>query len=127
MKPDFLACRKTMTRRLCSWVICPTKRRRLGALQNLAGLLCLVCPGALMTVSAPAAQQKLSYVELVQRITDLEYVATLPLPGDQCAQWASYDRKSRYDAAADKYIDWDANGDGNGIIRQEGDKEVMAE
>src|SRR5205807_618844 len=73
------------------------------------------------------AGQKLSYVDLVNRVTDLKHLATLPGAGDQCAQWSSYDRKSRYDAAADKYINWDANGDGDGIIRKEGDKEVMAE
>ena len=71
--------------------------------------------------------QKLTYVDLVHRVTDLEYLATLPAPGDQCGQWSSYDRKSRYDSATNKYINWDANGDGNGIIRKEGDKEVMAE
>jgi hypothetical protein len=77
--------------------------------------------------SLAAAESKLSYVDLVSRLTDLEYLATLPASGEQCAQWSSYDRKSRYDAVADKYIAWDANGDGNGIIRKEGDKLVLAE
>ena len=71
--------------------------------------------------------EKLSYVDLVGRLTDLKYLATLPNPGDQCAQWSSYDRKSRYDSATGKYINWDANGDGNGFIRREGDQEVLAE
>ena len=126
MKPDYLACRKAELGSLCLKLRRYPKRRGSGALQNLAGLLCLVWLSPLVTVSAAGAQ-KLSYVDLVKRITDLEYVATLPLPGDQCAQWSSYDRKSRYDAASDKYINWDANGDGNGIIRKEGDEEVMAE
>src|SRR5262252_4993646 len=78
-------------------------------------------------VSFSAHGEKLSYVDLVHRITDLEYLSTVPAPGDQCAQWSSYDRKGRYDAATDKYINWDANGDGNGVIRKEGDKVVMAE
>ncbi|HLH55641.1 MAG TPA: glycoside hydrolase family 172 protein [Verrucomicrobiae bacterium] len=78
-------------------------------------------------IAGHAAAETLSYVDLVSRITDLEYLATLPHPGDRCAQWSSYDRKSRYDAATDTYIDWDANGDGGGIIRKEGDKEVLAE
>ena len=69
----------------------------------------------------------LSYIDLVGRLTDLEHLATLPAPGEHCAQWSSYDRKSRYDSAADKYIAWDANGDGDGIIRKEGDKLVLAE
>jgi hypothetical protein len=80
-----------------------------------------------LVFSGVAAPQALSYVDLVHRITDLEFLATLPLSGDQCAQWSSYDRKSRYDAATGKYLDWDANGDGNGIIRREGNDEVMAE
>jgi hypothetical protein len=82
---------------------------------------------ACMALHSASAEQKLSYVDLVGRVTDLKYLATLPVAGDQCAQWSSYDRKSRYDAAADKYINWDANGDGDGIIRKEGDKQIMAE
>ena len=35
-----------------------------------------------------AAEQELSYVDLVKRLTDLEYLATIPAPGDQCAQWS---------------------------------------
>jgi hypothetical protein len=76
-------------------------------------------------VSAAAAE--LSYVDLVRRLTDLEYLATLPAVGEECAQWSSYDRKSRYDATTDKYVNWDANGDGDGFIRREGDKLVLAE
>ena len=60
------------------------------------------------------ADQKLTYVDLVKRLTDLEYLATLPAAGDHCAQWSSYDRASRYDAASGKYVNWDANGDGDG-------------
>ncbi len=71
--------------------------------------------------------EKLSYVDLVKRLTDLEYLATIPEPGDQCAQWSSYDRKSRYDVPTGKYEGWDANGDGDGIMRKEGGKLVLAE
>ncbi len=74
-----------------------------------------------------AADQSLSYIDLVHRLTDLEHLATVPAPGEQCAQFSSYDRKSRYDTATGKYVNWDANGDNNGIIRKEGDKEVFAE
>ncbi len=80
-----------------------------------------------LVASAAAEPANLSYVDLVQRITDLTYLATLPATNDQCAQWSSYDRKSRYDAATGKYVNWDANGDGNGTIRREGNTEVMAE
>lgn len=77
--------------------------------------------------SAFAADQTLSYVDLVRRLTDLEYLATIPAPDESCSQWSSYDRRSRYDAATSKYVGWDANGDGSGIIRKEGDKMVLAE
>ncbi|HVM48316.1 MAG TPA: DUF2961 domain-containing protein [Candidatus Acidoferrum sp.] len=63
----------------------------------------------------------------MSRLTDLSCLATLPAAGDQCAQWSSYDRHSRYDEATGKYIDWDANGDGDGIIRKEGNLLVLAE
>ena len=76
---------------------------------------------------AAAADQSLSYVDLVHRLTDLEYLATIPAAGETCSQWSSYDRRSRYDAATGKYLGWDANGDGNGIIRKEGDKLILAE
>jgi hypothetical protein len=74
-----------------------------------------------------AAQQELTYVDLVKRLTDLQYLATVPAQDEQCAQWSSYDRASRYDTTTGKYVGWDANGDGDGIIRKEGDKLVMAE
>lgn len=73
------------------------------------------------------AAQELTYVDLVNRLLDLERLAVLPEPGETCQQWSSYDRASRYDAAADRYIAWDANGDGNGIIRHEGKLQVFAE
>ena len=68
-----------------------------------------------------------SYVDLVEKLTDLEYLSLLPVPGEKCMQWSSYDRASRYDEATGKYIDWTANGDGNGIIRKEGNLDVFAE
>lgn len=71
--------------------------------------------------------QTLSYLDLVQRLTDLEGLAVLPEPGEQCAQWSSYDRQSRYDDATEKYVAWDANGDGEGHLGQDGDRIVMAE
>jgi len=73
------------------------------------------------------AQEKLTYVDLVGRLTDLERLAVLPAPADTCAQWSSYDRASKFDEATGKYVRWDANGDGRGIIRTEGDLAVFAE
>ncbi len=84
--------------------------------------LCLV-----LSAAQPVAAQKLTYIDLVNRLTNLEYPATLPAPGEQCAQQSSWDRASKYDEATGKYVRWDANGDGNGIIRKEGNTLVFAE
>lgn len=81
----------------------------------------------LLGASAQASEQILTYQDLAARLTGMERLATLPGPGEDCMQWSSYDRASRYDAATGKYIDWDANGDGDGYIRKEGDQIVMAE
>jgi hypothetical protein len=74
-----------------------------------------------------AAGESLSYVDLIKRLTDLERLAVLPAAGESCAQWSSYDRASRFDATTGQYVAWDANGDGDGFIRKEGDRIVMAE
>jgi hypothetical protein len=89
--------------------------------------LCYSFVIGLAVATAAAAQEKLSYVGLVKRLTDLERLATLPVAGEQSAQWSSYDRKSRYDAATGTYASWDANRDGDGIIRKEGEQLVFAE
>jgi len=82
------------------------------------------CSGGL---SPAAAAERLTYVDLVNRLTDMEHLATLPAPGEKCAQWSSYDRKSRYDEATGQYVGWEANGDGGGVIHKEGDQLVFAE
>ena len=88
----------------------------------------ILCMAALVGLAAAAADaETITYVDLVKRLTDLERLAVLPEPGTTCAQWSSYERKSQYDAATGKYVAWDANGDGTGIIRREGDVEVLAE
>ena len=63
----------------------------------------------------------------MSRLTDLKALAAPPPSGEKSALASSYDRKSQYDAANDKYIAWDANGDGNGIVRMEGGNAVLAE
>ncbi len=73
------------------------------------------------------AETALSYADLVRRMTDLERLAVLPLPGETAAQCSSYDRASKYDAKTGKYIDWGANADDTGCIRKEGKQIVMAE
>ena len=81
----------------------------------------------LLAAAAAQAAETLTYPDLVRRLTDLERLAVLPVPGERCAQCSSYDRASVYDAAAGKYVRWDANGDGGGIIRKEGEQSLLAE
>lgn len=73
------------------------------------------------------AVEKLTYIDLINRLTDLERLAILPAPGEKCAQWSSYDRTSEYDDTSGKYINWSFNEDGTGIIRGEDGKLVFAE
>jgi hypothetical protein len=77
--------------------------------------------------AAEPSAQVLTYPGLVHRLTDLEHLATLPPAGEHGAQASSYDRASKYDAQHDRYIAWDANDDGRGIIRREGNASVLAE
>jgi hypothetical protein len=84
----------------------------------------------LVSLSLPvlgAQAETLTYKDLVHRLYDLEALSQPPKPGELGALASSYDRASKYDAATDKYIEWSANGDGGGIIRQEGDESVLAE
>ena len=90
----------------------------------------LMASGMLMLTALTAAaraETALTYADLVQRMTDLSQLAVLPQAGEKCGLWSSYDRASRYDEKTGKYVNWDANGDGNGVIRTEGDQVVMAE
>ena len=73
------------------------------------------------------AKQNLSYIDIIGRLTDLEHLATLPDAGEKCQQFSSYDRRSKYDQASGKYVQWYANGDGDGFIRKEGEDFVLAE
>ena len=98
------------------------RARRMVAVGVLAAGAAWLC-----AVSTAEAGQRLTYLDLVKRLTDLEQLAVLPPAREKCQQWSSYDRKSTYDRASGKYVDWFANGDGNGIIRKEGDAQVFAE
>lgn len=88
-----------------------------------------ICLASLLVVLAfpSSAQEKLTYPDLVKRLYDLERLAIVPAPGETTAQCSSYDRASRYDEKTGKYAGWDANGDGNGIVRKEGDQLVLGE
>ena len=92
----------------------------------LIPVLCCTLNAASDTAS-PSVPNTLTYKDLVHRLTDMEQIAVLPPGGEKTSLASSYDRHSQYDAAQDKYIAWDANGDGFGIIRMEGDEAVFAD
>jgi hypothetical protein len=69
--------------------------------------------------------ETLTYPDLVHRLTDLQHLATPPAVGEKTSLASSYDRASTYDPATDTYHRWDSNGDGGGIVRQEGDESVL--
>ena len=89
--------------------------------------LLIVFACAVLGLSSCRASQKMSYSDLAHQLIDLERVARLPAEGEECSQWSSYDRRSTYDAEEARYVNWDANSDGNGYIRREGDEYVLAE
>jgi hypothetical protein len=79
----------------------------------------------LLSRSAPA--DTYTYPQLVSRLTDLHQLAKLPDSGEKTLLSSSYDRRSRYDAVADKYINWGANADWSAGLRKEGDDNVLME
>lgn len=87
----------------------------------------LLLSSLFITATCALGQTTLTYPDMVNRLTDLEHIATLPPPGETTAQWSSYDRRSRYDEASGNYVGWDANGDNDGHLRKEGDQYVLAE
>jgi hypothetical protein len=74
-----------------------------------------------------AAQDELTYKNLVHRLYDLEYLATPPQVGEKSGSFSSYDRGAKYDVQTDKYLDWTANEDGGGFNRKEGNSIVAFE
>lgn len=79
----------------------------------------------IVLLSSKAPAETYTYPQLVKRMTNLQELAKLPPLGEKTSLASSYDRRSQYDPATDKYINWDANGDGGGIIRMEGDDSVL--
>jgi hypothetical protein len=71
--------------------------------------------------------KEISYADIVDQLTNLQNLALLPADGQKCALWSSYNQVSKYDANTNAYIEWHRNGDGSGIIRMEGENQVIAE
>jgi hypothetical protein len=88
-------------------------------------LCCLVF--MITTSKLTFAQVTLTYGSLVSRLNDLEYLATIPEVGENSGNFSSYDRHSKYDETTKTYIQWEANDDGSGYIRKEGEDIVVFE
>ncbi len=88
---------------------------------------CFFLLGVLVWGGVSAFAETLSYADLAGRLADLKGLAVLPVPGERCAQASSYDRASVYNVESKAYENWDANGDGEGIIREEEGLQVLAE
>jgi hypothetical protein len=69
---------------------------------------------------------KLSYQDLLNRLTDLKALSIPPAPGERSGCFSSFDRRSRYIAEEDRYVEWDANVDGEGYIRKLDDGSIVA-
>lgn len=71
----------------------------------------------LLSFASPASGQvRLSYEDLLDHLTNLDRLPAIE-PGVYCKQFSSYDRQSKYDAATDQYLNWDANGDAGKYLR----------
>ena len=78
-------------------------------------------------VQAASAQQTLTYADLVNRMTDLERLAVLPDRARRASSGPATTGPASTTRRPASTSHWDANGDGDGIIRKEGEQVVMAE
>lgn len=69
---------------------------------------------------------ELTYLQMLGRIEDLRQLSVPPLPGERSGACTSYDRRSRYDGEAGRYVDWDANDDGHGVMESLPDGGALA-
>ena len=68
-----------------------------------------------------SSMTSLLYPDLVHRLYDLTQLAEPPLEGERSGCFSSYDRSSGYNAETGQYENWNANADGSGYVRKEGD------
>jgi len=78
-------------------------------------------------VAGTRAADTYTYPDLVKQLTDLERIAQVPPEGEKGGLASSYNRISKYDEAADKYLNWYENLDGSGFVRKEGEFKVFAD
>ena len=76
-------------------------------------VLLIICGSAM-------AGQTYTYPDIVKMLSDMERLSILPVQGETCAQFSSYDLRSKYDEKTNSYINWDANGDNSGLLKDNG-------
>ena len=77
--------------------------------------------GVAITVNVCMAESEtMSYSDIVERLYDVKHLATQPQQGEKSGNFSSWDRGAKYDEAAGKYVNWHANGDGDGFMDSEG-------
>lgn len=95
----------------------------------MSRVIILSIVGSLLLLGSCKKETRLSYADVVGRMTDLSRVASLPEEGEKSGMFSSYDRKSKYDGETGQYVNWSANNDGltPQYIRKEGENMVLAE
>lgn len=73
-----------------------------------------------------AQVDSVSFTDILKRYHNLSQLSVLPENGEESSMFSSYDRNSKYNAENDIYMNWRANYDGDGFIRMEDDKFVLA-
>ncbi|MCA9840028.1 MAG: DUF2961 domain-containing protein [Trueperaceae bacterium] len=68
-----------------------------------------------------------TYPMLIERLYNLKRLANTPLVGERAGCYSSFDRRSVYNPDTGLYENWDANDDGTGYIRKEGEGIVAFE
>ena len=80
------------------------------------------------TGGVQAVTNKITYLDMVNRMTNLETLATPALPGEKCSEFSSHQKTSQYNATTQRYENWAANDDdGKDTPRQEDGGMVMAD
>ncbi|MEM7232015.1 MAG: DUF2961 domain-containing protein, partial [Planctomycetota bacterium] len=94
---------------------------------SLGRLSFVVCVLIFLFGTRSSFAETLSYSDIAKRLYDLRALAVAPITGEQSGSFSSFDRKSRYDPETKRYVQWQANQDGSGSLRREGDGIVAAE
>jgi hypothetical protein len=80
----------------------------------------------IQTIFVFSNQNHLNFKQIVNRYVDLIRLTEQPEIGEKSYMISSYDRRSQYDSKEDKYVNWQANKDGDGFVRKDGDDYILA-